>query len=57
MTVNGIHSCSNRISSFTIHADTPEGFNRKQRIAVESIRVISTDENDMMRHDLLPDLF
>jgi len=41
MTVNGIHSCSNRISSFTIHADTPEGFNRKQRITVHAQRQAS----------------
>ena len=56
MVVSGINSSSDRIAGITVQADTLEEFNRKHRIAVESVKVIDTDGNDMMRHDLLPDL-
>jgi len=56
MKVSGVTSSSDRIAGFTVQADTLEEFNRKHRIAVESLRVMDAEGNDMMRHDLLPDL-
>jgi 6-phosphogluconolactonase/glucosamine-6-phosphate isomerase/deaminase len=37
-------------------ADTLEEFNRKHRIAVENLKVLDVEGNDIMRRDLLPDL-
>ncbi len=56
MNVRGVASSSDRIAGITVQADTLEEFNRKHRIAVESVKVLDTDGNDIMRHDLLPDL-
>ena len=56
MKVSGVASSSDRIAGFTVQADSLEEFNRKHRIAVESMKIIDVDGNDMMRRDLLPDL-
>lgn len=56
MNVRGVASSSDRIAGITVQADTLEEFNRKHRIAVESVKVLDPDGNDIMRHDLLPDL-
>ncbi|MDE6764278.1 MAG: ATP-grasp domain-containing protein [Oscillospiraceae bacterium] len=49
-------SSSDRAAGVTIQADTIEEFNRKHRDFVNSVRVLDTDGNDIMRHDLLPEL-
>lgn len=54
--VFGVASSSDRIAGFTVQADTLEEFNRKHRIAVENLKVLDVDGNDIMRRDLLPDL-
>ena len=54
--VFGVRSSSDRIAGFTVQADTLEEFNRKHRIAVENLKVLDVDGNDIMRRDLLPDL-
>lgn len=51
-----ITSSTDRLCGVTFQDDTLEGFNRKHRAFVESVRVIDAEGNDMMRHDLLPDL-
>lgn len=56
ITVKGVKSSSDRIAGFTIVADSIEEFNRKHRLAVENVKVIDVNGNDIMRHDLLPDL-
>ncbi len=56
MTFKGISSSSDRIAGITVQADTLEEFNRKHRAVVENIKVISSEGEDIMRHDLLPDL-
>ena len=56
MKLSGVSSSSDRIAGMTVQADTLEEFNRKHRIAVDSVKVIDVDGNDIMRHDLLPDL-
>ena len=56
MQVNGVFSSSDRIAGFTVVADSLAEFNEKHRKIVESVKVISTEGKDIMRHDLLPDL-
>lgn len=56
MQVRGIASSSDRIAGITVMADTLEEFNRKHQLIVESVKILDVDGNDMMRHDLLPDL-
>jgi len=56
MKVNGVFSSSDRIAGFTVVADSLAEFNEKHRKVVESVKVISTEGKDIMRHDLLPDL-
>ena len=56
MVITGINSSSDRIAGMTIQADTLEEFNKKHRIIVDRVKVIDKEGNDMMRHDLLPDL-
>ena len=54
--VFGVRSSSDRIAGFTVQADTLEEFNRKHRAAVENLKVLDVDGNDIMRRDLLPDM-
>ena len=56
MEVRGISSSSDRIAGITVMADSLDEFNRKHRIIVDSVKILDCDGNDMMRHDLLPDL-
>lgn len=56
MKVNGVSSSSDRIAGVTVQADSLEEFNRKHRIFVERAKIIDENGNDIMRHDLLPDL-
>lgn len=49
-------SSTDRIAGVTILADSLEELNRKQAAFVGAVRVIDEDGNDMMRHDLFPDL-
>ena len=51
-----IGSSTDRICGVTFQADTVEEFNRKHREFVENVRIVDTQGNDIMRHDLLPDL-
>lgn len=56
MQIRGVTSSSDRIAGFTVTADTLEEFNRKHQTVVDSVKVIDTEGNDIMRHDLLPEL-
>ena len=51
-----ITSSTDRLCGVTFQDDTLEGFNRKHREFVDTVRVVDVDGNDIMRHDLLPDL-
>ena len=52
----GAYSSSDRIAGITITADTVEEFNEKHRKVIENVRILDPNGNDIMRHDLLPDL-
>ena len=54
--LQGAYSSSDRIAGITITAESPEEFNKKHRKAVDSVMVLDENGNDIMRHDLLPDL-
>ena len=56
MVIHGVRSSSDRIAGFTLLAKDLEEFNRKHRRVVNEVKVIDTEGNDIMRHDLLPDL-
>lgn len=56
MVVRGISSSSDRIAGITVMADSLEEFNRKQRLIVDSVKILDQNGQDMMRHDLIPDL-
>lgn len=56
MLVRGINSSSDRIAGITVMANTLEEFNRKHRIIVDAVKILDENGEDMMRHDLLPDL-
>lgn len=51
-----VTSSTDRICGVTFQDDTLEGFNRKHREFVKSVRVVDVDGRDIMRHDLLIDL-
>jgi len=54
--VRGIGSSSDRVAGITVTADTLEEFNRRHRIAAETVKVLDPEGRDLLRHDLLPDL-
>lgn len=54
--IHGTNSSSDRIAGMNIIADSVEEFNKKQRIIINSVKVIDKDGRDIMRRDLLPDL-
>lgn len=56
MVISQVHSSSDRVAGFTVQADSLEEFNKKHRQVVESVKVVDIEGNDIMRHDLLPDL-
>lgn len=51
-----VASSSDRLCGVTFQADTLEEINRKHRAFVNGVKVLDTQGNDIMRHDLLPDL-
>ncbi|MCR5226396.1 MAG: ATP-grasp domain-containing protein [Eubacterium sp.] len=51
-----IASSTDRLCGVTFQANTLGEFNRKHREFVEQVRVVDADGDDIMRHDLLPDL-
>jgi len=51
-----ITSSTDRLCGVTFQADELEDFNRKHREFVEQVKVVDAEGNDIMRHDLLPDL-
>ena len=52
--VKGVTSSTDRVAGMNIVADTIEEYNRKLSKINKNVKVIDTDGNDMMRHDLLP---
>ncbi len=51
-----IGSSTDRICGVTFQADTLEEFNKKHREFVGQVRILDVEGDDIMRHDLLPDL-
>lgn len=51
-----VTSSTDRLCGVTFQADTLEELNRKHRLFVESVRVVAANGEDIMRHDLLPDI-
>ncbi len=51
---NGVTCSSDRVVGVTFQADSVEEFNTKHAYAIEKMKIIDVDGNDIMRHDLLP---
>lgn len=56
MKAMGVRSSSDRIAGITMTADTIAEFNEKHRKVIDTVKILDPDGNDIMRHDLLPDL-
>jgi biotin carboxylase len=56
MQVRGVSSSSDRVAGMTITANSLEEFNEKHRYIVNHVKILDENGDDMMRHDLLPDL-
>lgn len=54
--VRGVFSSSDRVAGITVAADTIVEFNEKHRKIIDSVKIIGDNGEDIMRHDLLPDL-
>lgn len=52
--MHGVTSSSDRVAGMNIVADSIEQYNEKRRIINETVMVIDTEGNDIMRHDLIP---
>ena len=55
-TVQGITSSSDRIVGINLVGNNAEDISRKQNILNCRVKIIDKDGNDIMRHDLLPNL-
>lgn len=55
--MRGVTSSSDRVAGMNIVADNIDQYNEKRRIINEQVRVIDTEGNDIMRHDLIPEMF
>ncbi len=50
-------TCSgDRVGSFTVQADTLDELRRKHETAINAVRAIDSEGNDMIRHDLVTEL-
>jgi len=54
--MHGVTSSSDRIAGMNIVADTKEQYNEKLHRINQTVKVVDSDGNDIMRHDLLPNL-
>ena len=54
--VVGANSSSDRVAGMTITANSLEEFNKKHRHIVNNTQILNEEGQDIMRHDLLPDL-
>jgi phosphoribosylamine-glycine ligase len=54
--LRGVTSSSDRVAGFTVTGNSLEEFNQKHHRVVTETKVLDVDGNDIMRHDLLPDL-
>ena len=54
---DGIHSSGDRVAGYSMIASSREELEEKHRIAVAALRVLDETGEDMMRRDLLPDLY
>lgn len=53
---DGVSNSGDRIAGFTVQADSIEDIKRKYNLALEKIKVLDGNNNDIMRHDLLEEL-
>lgn len=54
---DSVSNSGDRVAGFTVQADTIEEIKEKYNNALEKIKVLDINGNDMMRHDLLEELY
>lgn len=54
---DGIRNSGDRVAGFSMIAPTKDALQEKHNIALARLKVLDENGNDMMRHDLLPDLY
>ncbi len=54
--MTGVENSGDRIAGITVQADTYEELQNKYNIAKDRMKVLDTDGNDIMRHDLIKPL-
>lgn len=54
--MHGVTSSSDRIAGMNIVADSIDEYNKKLKLINKSVKVIDTEGEDIMRHDLLPEM-
>lgn len=54
---DGIQNSGDRVAGFSMIAPTKEALQEKHSLALSRLKVLDEKGNDMMRHDLLPDLY
>jgi len=54
--MRGANSSSDRIAGMNIVADSIEDFNNKEKIILDTVKVLDKEGRDIMRRDLLPEL-
>ena len=55
-TMRGVTSSSDRIAGMNIVADTLGEYNEKRKMINSSVKVVDVNGEDIMRHDLLPEM-
>lgn len=53
----GVTNSGDRLAGFTVQADTKEEMNHKYNEAVRNIKIVDVNGDDMLRRDLLGDLY
>lgn len=54
--MQGVTSSSDRIAGMNIVADSIDEYNKKLKLINKSVKVIDSEGEDIMRHDLLPEM-
>ena len=53
---DSVSNSGDRVAGFTVQADSIADIKKKYNLALEKIKVIDINGDDMMRHDLLGEL-
>ena len=55
--MDGIRSSGDRVAGYSMIAQTKEELEAKHNIVLNTLKVLDCDGNNMMRYDLLPQVY